>query len=111
MQLRAKKYLFDILAAARHIIEFTNEKTLEDYLADPLLQAAVERKFTIIGEALVQLSKLDRNAASTVPDSRQIIAFRNLLVHGYSTVDPKLVWKVATKDLQPLIAVVEKMLV
>lgn len=74
------------------------------------MQAAVERKFTIIGEALVQLSKVDRLAASSVPDCRQIIGFRNLLVHGYSIIDPRVVWKVVTEDLQKFVAEVEKML-
>jgi uncharacterized protein with HEPN domain len=110
MQLKAKKYLFDVVAAAREIVEFTTGKTLDDYLSDRQLQAAVERKFIVIGEALVQLSKLDRHISSAVPDCREIVAFRNLLVHGYSAIDPVTVWKVAAVDLATLISEVDKML-
>jgi uncharacterized protein with HEPN domain len=32
--------------------EFIHDKSLDDYLADALLRAGVERQLTIIGEAL-----------------------------------------------------------
>ena len=58
-----------------------------------LVCAAVERKFEIIGEALSQLSKRDPVLAHRVPDFRDIISFRNLLIHGYSVVNQDAVRK------------------
>ncbi len=57
-----------------------------------MLRAAVEREFEIIGEALAQLSKLDAALVARISDYRRIIAFRNILIHGYADVDDQLVW-------------------
>jgi uncharacterized protein with HEPN domain len=56
------------------------------YARNDMVQAAVERKFEIIGEALNQLAKLDASLTGRIPNVRQIIAFRNQLIHGYATV-------------------------
>jgi uncharacterized protein YutE (UPF0331/DUF86 family) len=34
-----------------------------------------------------------------VPDLSRIIAFRNILVHGYAAVDDTVVWRVMQEDL------------
>ena len=51
-----------------------------------MAQAAVERKFEIIGEALNQLAKLDGAMAARIPDLPQVVAFRNQLIHGYANI-------------------------
>ena len=57
------------------------------FAENEIVRAAVERKFEIMGEALNQLSKIDPALARRVPDFRDIISFRNLLIHGYAVVD------------------------
>ncbi|HTV79151.1 MAG TPA: HepT-like ribonuclease domain-containing protein [Steroidobacteraceae bacterium] len=64
-----------------------------------LVQSAVERQFEIIGEALNQLSKVSPDIASRIPDCDQIIAFRNILIHGYAVLDIAIVWKVIQQHL------------
>lgn len=93
---RTQGYLFDILGAARAVQEFAVGKTLEDYKADLLLRSAVERQFEIIGEALRQLWQHDPSVATRISQARQIIAFRNLLIHGYAAVDHEAVWDTLT---------------
>lgn len=60
-----------------------------------MAQAAVERKFEIIGEALNQLAKLDGAMAARIPDLPQVVAFRNQLIHGYASVKVSTVWNIA----------------
>lgn len=53
----------------------------------------------IIGEALSQLLKAEPNLESRIPDARQIINFRNILVHGYYAIERDTVWGILEKDL------------
>ncbi|EQD86550.1 DUF86 domain-containing protein [Saccharopolyspora erythraea] len=75
-----------------------------------MLRSAVERQFEIIGEALNQLSKVDSELAAQVPDLARIVAFRNILIHGYATVDDALVWQVLTERLPRLADVLRQLL-
>jgi uncharacterized protein with HEPN domain len=66
------------------------------------LRSAVERKLEIIGEAVSQLCKIDEEIAERIREYRRIIAFRNILIHGYVNVDDKLVWDVVKTKLPQL---------
>ncbi len=102
MQLEATKFLWDALQACDLILTFTAGKSFENYQDDVLLRSAVERQFEIVGEALNQMSKIDSITADAIPQFRQAVSFRNLLAHGYSTVDDRVVWTVVVEHLQPL---------
>lgn len=102
MQLEVRKYLSDIQKAAELVASFTAGRSLDDYLNDELLQAAVERKFEVIGEAIVCLRKIDEGLVSRVRDHRRIVAFRNILVHRYSQIDHRLVWDIVVTSLPGL---------
>lgn len=79
-------------------------------MGNELVQAAVERKFEVIGEALNQLAKLYTAMAARIPDVPQIVAFRNQLIHGYATVNPDTVWNIAQNALPGLLAAVQQLL-
>ncbi len=107
MQLEARKYVFDIERAARAIASFTAGKALDDYLADPLLRSGVERQFEIAGEAVNKLAKISLETARTITDYRKLIAFRNVLIHGYAEVDDRLVWDLVQSKLPQLLTDLE----
>lgn len=75
-----------------------------------MLKSAVERQFQIIGEALNRLRRVDPETAQAVPDLRRIVAFRNVLVHGYATIDDALVWEAATARVDALVDSLERLL-
>jgi uncharacterized protein with HEPN domain len=110
MRLEVLKYLFDIERAALLLQSFIAGKSREQYGADPLLQSAVERQFEIIGEAVAQLAKIDASVAERIPDFRRLIAFRNILIHGYADVDHDIVWNLSQTRLPELLRVIQPML-
>ncbi len=101
-RLEIQKYLFDIHEACELLVQFTTGKTFSDYSADPMLRSAVERQFEIIGEALARLLRLDPSLRSRISDSGRIVAFRNRLIHGYSSVADDVVWGILEANLPSL---------
>lgn len=102
MQLEAKRFLHDIQQAVALLMAFTAGKEFSDYEGDAMLRAAVERKLEVIGEAVAQLARLDPVLAARIGEHRRIIAFRNILIHGYADVDDRLVWDVIETKLPVL---------
>lgn len=110
MKLEAKKLLFDVIKACDDVEQFTTGKALDDYLAGEMLRAAVERKFEIIGEALVRLRAKDEETFRQISASQQAITFRNRLIHGYDAIDHQTVWETVRNDLPTLKAEAEHQL-
>ncbi|MGB5649309.1 MAG: DUF86 domain-containing protein, partial [Sedimenticolaceae bacterium] len=106
----AAKLIWDAQQALQRIQRFVARKDFAAYQTDELLRSAVERQFEILGEALNQLSRLDPNMAEKIPDLPRIVAFRNILIHGYASVDDRLVWGVVESRLEPLLDVIAALL-
>ena len=62
------------------------------------IRSAVEREFTIIGEAIGVLSRRDPALAARISHARLIVGFRNRLVHEYPQVDDEAVYSIAQHD-------------
>ena len=73
-----------------------------------MFRSAVERQFEIVGEALSQLARRDQSLANQIPDLRQVVAFRNILVHGYAIVDADQVWRIIHESLPGLRETVDR---
>lgn len=102
MQPEASGLLWDARKATRLIAQFVADRTSQDYERDPMLRSAVERQFQIIGEALNRLSRVEPVIAAQISDLPRIVAFRNVLVHGYAVIDNELVWEVAVTRVEVL---------
>jgi uncharacterized protein with HEPN domain len=102
MRPEALKYLYDMQQACGLLASFVAGKTFDEYTANSLLRSGVERQLTIVGEALNRLMKIEPALATAVTDARQIIAFRNILVHGYDIVRNDVVWGILESGLDAL---------
>ena len=102
-------HLHDILRAADALKEFVGGRTLNDYASDEQLRSAVERKFEIMGEALNRVRRDDPALLFQIRHYRDIASFRNILLHGYDTIDDRIVWGVIEEDLDHLIQDVGKL--
>ena len=90
-----RAYLWDAQQAVEAIGQFVAGLDAASYAKNALVRAAVERQFEIIGEALNRLLKIAPDLARKVPHLREIIGFRNVLIHGYATIDHNRVWRIA----------------
>lgn len=102
--------LGDADRAGEDIERFIGGMSRESYVGDSRTQAAVERKFEIMGEALNRLRQTHPEIAARIPPLREVVSFRNLLIHGYAAVIPDRVWDYAENDLPELRAKVKELL-
>ena len=102
MRPESAKYLQDVLTAIDKVFEFTAGCDAGRYRAEEMLQSAVERQLEIVGEALAQLARRDPETAQRISEHARIVAFRNVLIHGYANVDPRVVWDIVTTKLATL---------
>ena len=110
MKLEAKKLLFDVVTACQDVERFTAGKAFNDYLEDDMLRSAVERKFEVIGEALIRLRVRDQETFQRINAGQRAIAFRNRVVHGYDAIDNQTVWETIRNDLPALKSEAEQLL-
>jgi uncharacterized protein with HEPN domain len=101
--------LWDMLQAARRIEHFVSGKTFHEYSADEIVQAAVERKLEIIGEAARKVSLEFQRQNPGIP-WRGIISQRHFLAHEYGEVRQEKLWRVATRRIPELIAMLAPLL-
>ena len=101
--------LQDIIQAANYIATFTEGCSQENLLADKLRYFAVVKNVEIIGEAAYMLSLEFKKKYSHIPWG-DIISMRHVLVHGYATVLPELLWQTALTDVPQLKKQIEEII-
>jgi uncharacterized protein with HEPN domain len=99
---------YDALTAARAIASFCAGKTFADYQKDDMLASAVERKFEIIGEALVRIRRKHPDDLSLLSDTAAIIGFRNILAHTYDHVEETVIWGIISEKIPGFIHELEQ---
>ncbi|MFE3847005.1 DUF86 domain-containing protein [Flavobacterium sp. LB3P45] len=105
---KSKKYLSDVLMAITLIREFTIDITdFNTYDKDRKTQSAVERQLVIIGEALNKLKLIENEFV--IENGKQIIGFRNRLVHAYDSIDNSIVWAIINRHLENLKTEIENL--
>ncbi|MFN8615969.1 MAG: HepT-like ribonuclease domain-containing protein [Dehalococcoidia bacterium] len=77
--------------------------------SDVLLQSAVERWRTIIGEAVKRLTMGYRELHPEVP-WRGWAGLRDVLAHAYDEINPEELWRISTSDVRRLLDAVESLL-
>ena len=106
---KSTKYLSDILMAIELIEEFIiDNKDFTLYDQDRKTQSAVERQLAIVGEALSQFKKLEPEIK--IENDKQIISFRNRLVHSYDSLDNSIIWVIISRNLTPLKIEIQKLI-
>lgn len=85
-------------------------KSLAEYHGDRLLQAAVEGKLQVVGEALGKAIRIDISLTNDIDEHSSIIALRNRLVHGYDDISSDLIWNIVEKHAPKLEVTLKRLL-
>ena len=91
--------MYDILNAIEEIESFFIDKPMQfqNYLTDIKTKGAVERDLEIIGEAVNRIIK--KNKLFQLENTRNIIATRNRIIHGYDSLSDDLIWSIVVIHL------------
>ncbi len=98
------KRLEDIMGAAAQAASIIGRGEA-DYLADEILQRALERCLEIVGEAAKSLSQETRGRIVSVPWT-DVIRLRDRLSHHYHRIDALQLWAIAIQALPDMAAAV-----
>jgi uncharacterized protein with HEPN domain len=93
--------LEDILECCQRIKEYTKDYSFDDFINDKKTMDAVIRNLTIIGEAISNIPT-DFKTINPQIEWRNIKDLRNRMVHDYTGIDYKIVWKIITEYIEEL---------
>jgi len=102
--------LWDMIRSGEDIQQFLSGVSFADYEQNRLVRAAVERSFEIIGEALCQARDYYPELKDKIGEHRQIVNFRNRIIHGYFALDDGIVYSTAEDFLPELLEQVRDIL-
>ena len=100
-------YLEDILESTKKIEGYIANLTYNDFVKDNKTIDAVVRNLETIGEAAKQIDEETKKKYDDIP-WREIVDFRNRIIHGYFVIDYEIIWQIISKDLPDLKQKVEK---
>lgn len=101
--------LEQMLDVVHRIRGLVRGRTRAAFDADDVRQLALLHLIQMLGEAASRTSITLRDRHPALPWT-EMVAIRNRIVHGYDHVDPDIIWRVATEDVEPLLASLERML-
>ncbi|TET36182.1 MAG: DUF86 domain-containing protein [Planctomycetota bacterium] len=98
--------IFDMLIAARRVVETVRDISFDEFAGDWKTQSVVIHQLTVLGEAAKRLSSEFRDRHKNIP-WRAIAGHRDILIHRYNGVDLNQVWLIATRELPKLLEFLE----
>ncbi|MDR2840145.1 MAG: DUF86 domain-containing protein [Paludibacter sp.] len=106
---KVSKYLFDIQHSISLIEDFLKGiDSFSAYEKDLKTQSAIERQLGIIGEVISKLKQ--ENTDFTLTNAKQIIDFRNRIIHSYDNIDNSIVWVIIKRHLSVLKQEIEEIM-
>ena len=104
------KHLEDIRLSIEELEEFFKDfpRRFDLFEKNNLLKRAVERQTEIMGEAMVRIRK--HNPDFIIPNSKDVIATRNRIIHAYDSVQPDFLWGLVIRHIPELKKDIERLI-
>lgn len=102
--------LDQMLVTSNRIRALAGASTRAAFDADDVRLLAMLHLIQRLGEAASRLSADFRADHPEFPWA-EMIGMRNRIVHGYDDLDPDIIWRVGSEDIEPVIAALERALV
>ena len=99
---RDRSLLEDMLAYATDAIELLGAADASALAVDKRTQYAVIRAVEVVGEAASKVSAEGREMLAALP-WRQAVGMRNVLIHGYNSLDLGLIVETVRDHFPPLV--------
>ena len=93
-------FVFVMLESISYIRDHIKDLDWDEFTRSVLVQDAVIRRITIIGEATKSIPESVRSRYPDIP-WKDIAGTRDKVVHGYNHVDLVVVWEIIAQDLIP----------
>ena len=107
---RDPAHLWDMSEAARALVEFTENLTLEAFLAAgrdrEITRLAVERELEILGEAARRVSSHFQDEHPEIP-WKEIVGLRNVISHEYDRINYTEIFRIVRERIPELIVLLE----
>lgn len=95
--------------AALRLSQLARERGRTGFDEDDVVRLAMLHLIQRLGEAASRLSAEYRATHAEFPWA-EMIGLRNRIVHAYEDIDPEIVWHVASVDIEPVIAALDRAL-
>ena len=103
----ARLPLEHIRQAMHFLLEHVHAK--EDMEKDDVLRYAVERNFTVIGEAAKRIPESIRREHPQIP-WREMAGMRDMIIHEYDDIDLDEVWETVERDIPQALESIDRLL-
>ncbi|MBC7867873.1 MAG: DUF86 domain-containing protein [Gloeobacteraceae cyanobacterium ES-bin-316] len=98
MKKEINAYFEDIsFSIGRIELHTQNIQSFSEFKSSFTVYDAVERRLSIIGEAMWQINKIDDKILFT--GKEKIIGLRHILTHAYDLVSPEIIWKILQNNI------------
>ena len=94
-------HLTDMLTCCDRISRYASGLTRKSFETNEMAYDAIIRNIQLLGEAARHIPDETKRTAPDI-EWRSVIAVRNILVHGYFSIDNDIVWDIIQNKIPPM---------